>query len=82
MDRIDLFFFVVLILYLSYERFRDIATIETPVSVLLLYDIWTFCYPYIQHTRLLRKYNVLRCNKYFPVFGLCCYNGKVNVQRN
>lgn len=37
MDRIDLFFFVVLILYLSYERFRDIATIETPVSVLLLY---------------------------------------------
>lgn len=33
MDRIDLF----LILYLSYERFRDIATIETPVSVLLLY---------------------------------------------
>lgn len=46
MDRIDLF----LILYLSYERFRDIATIETPVSVLLLYNIWTFCYPYIQHT--------------------------------
>lgn len=39
MDRIDLFFFVVLILYLSYERFRDIATIETPVSVLLLYNI-------------------------------------------
>lgn len=55
MHRIDLFFFVVLILYLSYERFRDIATIETPVSVLLLYNIWTFCYPYIQHTRLLRK---------------------------
>lgn len=32
MDRIDLF----LILYLSYERFRDIATIETPIRTLII----------------------------------------------